>query len=155
MSNYFSVSLFIIIALGISPTTFKHVAGESTNQPIVEIIGKATLGKPYIETISISPINPPPGIPLITTPDNTAIKSAIKISLTPVKLLPNIENKNTIFNIEAILEPSICIVAPIGSENLDTSLSIFILSATVILAGKLAKEEQVPKEVIVDNKIFL
>ena len=72
-----------------------------------------------------------------------------------VKLLPNTPNKKAIFKIDAIAEPSICIVDPIGSVVLDTSLSIFNLSAHSKLDGKLAKEEQVPKDVTVGVNIFL
>ena len=73
-----STNLVTIIELDKSPTTFKHVAGGSINHPIVAIIGKASSGNPYKVTINISPINPPPGIPDITTALKTAINNAIK-----------------------------------------------------------------------------
>ena len=64
-------------------------------------------------------------------------------------------SKKAILSIDAIAEPSICIVAPIGSVTLATSSSIFILSAHSILEGRLASDEQVPSDVTVGVKIFL
>ena len=142
-------------ALATSPTTFKQAAGGSTIQPIVAIIGNASNGKLYNETISISPINPPPGIPDITTPDNTEIKIAIRYVSIPVKLLPNTPNKKAIFRIDAILDPSICIVAPIGSVVLATSSSIPSSVAHSKFDGRLASEEQVPSDVTVGVKALL
>ena len=73
-----STNLDINIELAGLPTTLTAVAGASIIIPIVEIIKNAPAGNEYILTINISPINPPDGIPLITTPLSTAINIAIK-----------------------------------------------------------------------------
>ena len=148
-------NLLINIVLGMSPTAFRHVPGESINQPIVAIKGKATCGKPYKETIKASPINPPPGIPDITAPDNTATSKANNISDNPLNDMPNTENKNAILSIDAMEEPSMCIVAPIGNTTFDTSSDRFIFLAVFILDGNVASEEHVPSDVIVESNIFL
>ena len=85
--------------------------------------------------------------------NNTLV--AIKYVSIPVKLFPNIPNKKVILSIDAIAEPSICIVAPIGSVVLATSSSIPILFAHSKLDGRDASEEQVPRDVTVGVKIFL
>ena len=138
------------IVLGISPTALIHVPGESINHPIVEISGKATVGKLYSVTISSSPINAPPGIPDITVADN--IETAIERTITSIWLkdIPNIENKKAILSIDAILDPSICIVEPIGSTTLLISSSKFISLLVFILTGRVASDEHVPSDVIVD-----
>ena len=81
----------------ISPVTLSIVAGASISHPIVDIIINASAGKPYSDTISISPIKPPPGIPDITTPLNTEINNAIIYESIPILVYPKILNKNNIF----------------------------------------------------------
>ena len=66
------------MALVVSPITFRVVAGASINIPIVDIRGNVDAGKLYRLTISISPMSPPPGMPDITTPDNTDTTKAIR-----------------------------------------------------------------------------
>ena len=148
---FFSIS----IALGISPQTFNIVAGASIIQPIVAIMVNALDGKPYKDTINISPIRPPPGIPDITTPLATAMIIAIMYVEIPFVGMLNTLNKKKIFKIEAIAEPSMCIVAPSGNETLLTLESIFIFSAVSKFVGKLAREDCVAKEHITEGKIFL
>ena len=92
--NHFfpSVNLAISMATVGLPIALIAVAGASIMIPIVAIAIKALGGKLYMLTISISPINPPPGIPDITTPLNTEIIMAIKYVSIPLKLLPKIIN---------------------------------------------------------------
>ena len=47
--------------------------------------------------------------------------------------------------IAAMAEPSMCIVAPSGTTMLETSLEMPVSSATSMLVGIVATEEQVPK----------
>ena len=93
--------------LGISPQTLSIVAGASTSQPIVAIIVKALEGNPYKDTINISPIKPPPGIPDMTTPLAKAIRRATRQVVMPCVGISKTLNKKKIFKIEAMEDPSI------------------------------------------------
>ena len=139
----------------VSPDTFIHVAGGSISQPIVAIIGKASNGKPYKLTISISPINPPPGIPDITMEDSKATNIAIKYMSNPTNGFPNIPNKNTILSIAPILEPSICMVEPIYNVTSLMSFGTFIFSVDSMFTGSVASDDCVASDVTVTGNIFL
>ena len=97
--------------------------------------------------INISPINPPPGTPDITTPPNTEINIAVRYVPIPEKSCPNIPNSNDIFRIDDKQVPSICIVAPRGNTISLTSFLTPIFSVAARLTGNVAIEEQVAKEV--------
>ena len=49
----------IIMLETLSPMELTIVAGGSTRVPIMEMIGRASIGKPYRVTIINSPISPP------------------------------------------------------------------------------------------------
>ena len=83
-----------------SPHTFNIVAGASINHPIVAISVNAAGGNPYRETISISPIKPPPGIPDMTTPLAIAIIRALTYVNGEDICIPNTLKRKNIFNIE-------------------------------------------------------
>src|SRR5690625_3148549 len=97
---YQSLQQFVFLSLII-------VAGGSTRTPIVVMIGRASIGKPYNVIIINSPINPPPGIPLITIPDNRQIPIAVVYVPIPVKSISKTPNTKAIFNIAARHDPSI------------------------------------------------
>ena len=73
----------------------------------------------------------------------------------PVKGFPNIPNKNTILSIAPILEPSICIVVPIGSVTSLTSFGTPISLVTSKLVGRLASDDCVASEVATVGNILL
>jgi hypothetical protein len=147
--------LHISIEDEISPVAFSIVAGISTSHPIVARYAKEYSGKPYIETIKASPINPPPGIPDITIPLIIEIIIHKIIDVGFKKSIPNTVNKNTIFKTALIQEPSICIVLPKGRDISVTSLLSFILFATIILVGSVASEDCVDIEQINEGIISL
>lgn len=63
---------------------------------IAAIIGNASGGNPYRETINISPIIPPPGIAPITVPTNRETTSAIANVFGPSNSMLKIPNKKAI-----------------------------------------------------------
>ena len=69
----------------LSPTALTIVAGASTSVPIMVISGMASGGYPYYARIKSSPIVPPPGMPLTTTPVSKAMPSAVSSVSMPTK----------------------------------------------------------------------
>src|SRR5699024_3313883 len=138
-----------------SPHTLTIVAGGSTKNPIVATIGKASGGNPYTLTISISPINPPPGTPDITTPLITDISIAVTKVPIPVQLLPYIPNRKEILSIADKQEPSICMVAPMGSTISLISFGTPIFCVASRFTGKVAILDCVAKLVTAGEIILL
>src|SRR5699024_12273237 len=91
----------------VPPVSVAIVAGGSTTTPIAEVIGIAWIGRQYNVIIINSPKKPPPGIPLMTIPDNKQIPIAIKNVLIPEKSILKTLKTNAIFNIADKQEPSI------------------------------------------------
>ena len=121
--------------------------------PSASAIGKATArcsGK-KIEHRTSSPVPPPPGMPDIATDENTATTIA-RIARPVVKSCPNIPNRNATLMIADIAEPSMCIVAPIGTTMFVTSLEMPVSSATSMFVGIVATDEQVPKDTAAGRK---
>src|SRR5699024_5216352 len=138
----------------VSPVTLTIVAGGSTTTPIAEITGSAWIGNPYSVIIIISPMKPPPGIPLITIPDNKQMPIAVKKVSIPVKSILNTPNTKAIFNIAERQEPSICIVAPSGKTVSLMSYGTPILLAAWRFVGNAAILLPVPSEVAAGSRIF-
>ena len=114
--------------------------------PSASAIGKATArcsGK-KIEHRTSSPVPPPPGMPDMATEENTATMIA-RIARPVVKSCPNIPNRNATLMMADMAEPSMCIVAPSGMTMLETSVEMPVSSATSMLVGIVATDEQVPK----------
>ena len=66
----------------------------------------------------------------------------------PPKSSPNTPNTKAIFITQEKQAPSICMVAPRGSTISLTSLEMPVASASSMLVGMVATEEQVPREVM-------
>ena len=81
----------------------------------------------------------------MATDENTDTTMA-PMAFQPVKSMPKILNRKATFTMAAMAEPSICMVAPMGITMSETSLEMPVSSATSILVGMVATEEQVPKE---------
>ena len=110
-----------------------------------------------VQTTS-SPVPPPPGMPLMATEENTATMIA-RMALSVEKSMPNTLNRKATLIMADMAEPSICMVAPIGSTISDTSLLMPVSSATSMLVGMVATLEQVPKDTAagrnsLENMIF-
>lgn len=143
-----------IMVDGISPVAFKQVAGASINQAIVESKRYASAGKPKMDRINNSLINPPEGIPDIAIQINVASSKVIRMFGSVKKFRPNIANKNIIFNTVPMLDPSICVAAP--RDKLTPLISSLIFSFLVVsmFTGRVAMDEQVAREVNADGPIF-
>ncbi len=115
----------------VSPLAFKQVAARSTRNPIVAIRVNASAGNPNRLTINISPTKPPPAYSIWKTP-----------------------NRKAIFVIEDNTEPSICIVAPIGSTILLISSGTPIFLQASILTGSVATELWAANAVTAGLKIY-
>ena len=88
------------------------------------------------------------------TEDSTATRMMRMKSPTELKGLPNTPNRNAIFSTQEKQEPSMCMVAPRGSTISLTSLEMPVSSATSILVGMVATEEQVPRDVMAGRAIW-
>src|SRR5699024_6755472 len=147
IQSFPSIVLVTSMLATVSPVAFTIVAGGSTTTPIAEIIGIAWIGRPYNLIIINSPKKPPPGIPLMTIPDNKQIPIAIKNELIPEKSILKTLKTNAIFNIADKQEPSIGIVAPKGITVSRTSFGTPIFFAACKLTGIAATLLPVPSDV--------
>ena len=100
-----------------------------------------------------SPMYPPPGMPLIATELNTATSRILTMSPAPSNGMPNTPKRNAIFSTQLKHEPSMCIVAPRGMTMLETSLEMPVSSATSMLVGIVATDEQVPSAVTAGRRM--
>ena len=95
-----------------------HGRGGSTRLPSASAMGKATArwsGK-KMEHKTSSPVPPPPGMPDMATEENTATMMA-RMARPVVKSWPNMPNRNATLMIADMAEPSMCIVAPRGDDD--------------------------------------
>ena len=82
------------------------------------------------------------------TEDSTATITISAMSPMLSKGRPNTPKRNVIFRMQEKQEPSMCMVAPRGTTISLTSLEIPVASASSMLVGMVATEEQVPREVM-------
>ena len=81
----------------------------------------------------------------MATEENTATMMARMASPVP-KSLPNMPKRKATLMMALMALPSMCMVAPMGRTMSLTSLEMPVSSATSMLVGMVATEEQVPKD---------
>src|SRR5690606_7860655 len=135
------------MAATLSPVALSSVAIGSTNVPMIITAGMASVGSPYTEIISISPIYPPLGIPPATTLTNTVIPRAVSSVIGSKKSQPISTNATYILTMLDIDDPSLCKVAPSGMTTLATAGGTPIFAAAARFTGMVAILLQVPTAV--------
>ena len=94
----------------------------------------------------------------MATEENTATMMA-RMAFSVVKSSPNTPNRNATLMMALMAEPSMCMVAPMGSTMSVTSLLMPVSSATSMFVGMVATDEQVPNDIAagrnsLENMIF-
>ena len=83
----------------------------------------------------------------MATEENTATMMA-RMAFSVVKSSPNTPNRNATLMMALMAEPSMCMVAPMGTTISATSLGMPVSSASRRLVGMVAEEEQVPSDMM-------
>ena len=80
------------------------------------------------------------------TEDSTATRTTLTSIPAPSKGTPKTPRTKAIFSTQEKQEPSMCMVAPRGRTMSETSLEMPVASASSMLVGMVATEEQVPRD---------